>query len=462
MTSFSWLHISDFHFRATGDEFSQDQVCQALLRCVRSLITTAEVHLLFVTVTGDIAFSGQPGEYTRARVFLDELAATAGVDPSRFYLVPGNHDVDRYVYELAYYGGRTRIDCTERVDYYLADVDRIAPLLERQVAFWSFVDDFTGDQQRIDTIDGLGYVARLDIDRPTICLLGLNSAWLSGTDDVEGRLVIGERHIINAVDVAHSFNPHLTIALAHHPVAALTEWDAASCSMRLLPAADLYLRGHQHTPHVSLSSSPDAPCIDIAAGAGHSSRFHDNSFNIITIDTSSAECTVHCYQYDRESASFEVAGSKTASVTFRGEIPGTRAEIAGAIRSGVQKAAEFSSFMAGLLRGELSEIPFLVDGTVQFATPSVGSELGAHDLWACAEEFLGLRNQFRLYDSTSPLSVRIADNIGTIRRYAGVLSEMVSGIAFQRHSVVQANVGHADRVHDHEAVLHLGVRRDGP
>lgn len=48
----TWLHVSDFHFRSSGDRFSQDAACQALLFC-------------FVLVSGDVAFSGQPAEYER-------------------------------------------------------------------------------------------------------------------------------------------------------------------------------------------------------------------------------------------------------------------------------------------------------------------------------------------------------------------------------------------------------------
>ena len=267
MAPVTWLHISDFHFRADGDTFSQEQATQALVESVGAELGR-EQKLTFAVVTGDVAFSGKQAEYIKARAFLDELVAATGINPPNFYFVPGNHDVDRNLHELAYHGGRAQIDSPQRVDHYLGDSERVAPLIERQAAFWSFVEDFTAGQQRTTTADGLGYVAKLELHPLTICLLGLNSAWLSGADGEEMRLVIGERHMINAVDAARALNPHFIIALAHHPVAWLTEWDAASCGARLLPAADFYLRGHLHVHEVSLSSSPADPCIEIAAGSG--------------------------------------------------------------------------------------------------------------------------------------------------------------------------------------------------
>lgn len=426
MTSISWLHISDFHFRSTGDEFSQDQACQALLESISRVAYQSEVDFAFVVVTGDIAFSGQPAEYIKARVFLDKLVRIIDINPSCFYFVPGNHDVDRSLQELAYHGGRTQINSPARVDDYLADVIRIAPLLERQSAFWSFVNDFTDGQQRTNTEDGLGYVAKLDIDQPTICLLGLNSAWLSGIDDEKSNLVIGERHIINAIDTMCELNPHFVIALAHHSVTCLTEWDATSCHTHLLPAVDLYLRGHLHTPRVSLSSSPEAPCVEIAAGASHASRFHDNSYNIITIDPAMGDCKVQCYQYRHAIARFDLRNTETVNVSFQGSIHGTRSEFADTIRRNVPEAAQFDDFMAGLLVGELNEIPLLVEGRVTFAASTMAPEFMDDESLVSVRQFSGLQNLLRLYDPTVSLDARITDNAEIIRQYADDLSKMIS------------------------------------
>ena len=425
VTPISWLHISDFHFRAIGDRFSQDQVCRALLQSIHRVVQDSEAALAFVVVTGDIAFSGEPEEYVEARAFLNELVTTTGINPASFYFVPGNHDVNRRLHELAYHGGQAQIDSAARVDYYLADADRIAPLIDRQAAFWSFVNDFTGEQQRTVTDDRLSYVAKLDLERPTICLLGLNSAWLSGADSEEMKLVIGERQVINAIEAARTLDPHLVIALAHHPVTWLTEWDAASCSMRLLPAVDLYLRGHLHSHQVSLSSTPEAPCIEIAAGASHVTRFYDNSYNIVTIDPSIGSCKIQSYQYRSSSDRFERCDPTFASVVLRGSIPGTRADLAKAIRTAAPEAASFSNFMAGLLMGHISEVPILVDRSVSFMVPSAVSGIVDESTIAPMTAFLGLSNILKLYDSTVSLEMRVADNTQVIGEYAQVMTAMI-------------------------------------
>ena len=69
MDRVTWLHVSDFHFVASGDEFSQEVAAKALLENVeRQAEDYAPVS--FVVVTGDVAFSGQREEYERAREFM--------------------------------------------------------------------------------------------------------------------------------------------------------------------------------------------------------------------------------------------------------------------------------------------------------------------------------------------------------------------------------------------------------
>lgn len=422
----SWLHISDFHFRASGDMFSQRQVCRALLDSLSSSAAVAQNSLSFIAVTGDLAFSGQKSEYVEAQDFFDKLVATTHLKPSSVFFVPGNHDVNRALHELAYHGGRTHIDSAAKVDYFLAEPTGVSALVDRQEAFWSFVDDFAIGQQRDQTDDGLGYVAVLDIDRPIVCLLGLNSAWLSGSDDEDGRLVIGERQVLNALELIGGLEPNLVLALVHHPVSSLAEWDSAGCNTKLLPAIDLYLRGHLHTHQVSLTSTPASPCLEIAAGAGHASRFYPNSYNITRIDLTTSRCIVQPYQYVHATNQFEMRDSISAPIAIRGEFTGTPVEIASAIGEAVPEAEPYCDFMARLLTDEIGEIPILIAGTVSFVLPSAANAFIGDDLLSSTRQFLGLKNSLRLYSPSVSVMARIADHNHTIAQYARYLDTLVT------------------------------------
>lgn len=193
-----WLHVSDFHIVASGDEFSQGVAMRSLLQDIATRLDERR-PMSFVLVTGDMAFSGREQEYERASGFLLELASVSGVSPDRFFFVPGNHDVDRTRHRLAWVGARAEITSQPAADRLLGNAQELSPLLGRQEMFWRFVRSFTGEQQRTQTPDGLAYVVELVIGGLRLSILGLNSPWLSGGDAEEMKLVIGERQVINAL-----------------------------------------------------------------------------------------------------------------------------------------------------------------------------------------------------------------------------------------------------------------------
>jgi predicted MPP superfamily phosphohydrolase len=417
-----WLHVSDFHFVAYGDEFSQRVASESLLDDIRTRIV-GHPPLSFVLVTGDIAFSGQREEYERASHFLSRLASIADVPSERFFFVAGNHDVDRTRHRLAFRGACHELTSQPAVDRVLGSADDLSPLIDRQAAFRAFVDGFTGDQERTQTADGLAYVASLIIGGLRVSILGLNSAWLSGRDAEEMKLVIGERQIINALELAQAANPHLQIAMAHHPVGWLQEWDQLSCHHRLLPAAHFYHRGHLHVAEVSLSSSPERPCLSIAAGSGHSTRFYANSYNLIELDLGEGACTVRPFRYDAAANKYAGAPSVTASVLLHGSLPGTREDLTAVLAARFPSAQPYAEYLGGLITGDKTEIPIKLGDVVEFRSPALADLIASDDLFE-AVHFLKLRNLLRLYDENVPLAQRVAEHTAAIEGFADYLAKL--------------------------------------
>ena len=92
----TWLHLSDFHFKA-GMHWDAEIVLEHLLEDIerRGAIDPSLQKIDFVFITGDLGFSGKSSEYENARSFLRQLRHIAGVRKDRIFFVPGNHDVDR-------------------------------------------------------------------------------------------------------------------------------------------------------------------------------------------------------------------------------------------------------------------------------------------------------------------------------------------------------------------------------
>ena len=89
-----WLHLSDFHFEPE-DTWDQRAILRALLRRLEELKGEGLAPDL-VFLTGDFANRGAWKEFEEALRFCDKLAETLELDPEHsFFVVPGNHDVDR-------------------------------------------------------------------------------------------------------------------------------------------------------------------------------------------------------------------------------------------------------------------------------------------------------------------------------------------------------------------------------
>uniref|UniRef100_UPI003D0A41F6 metallophosphoesterase n=1 Tax=Haliangium sp. TaxID=2663208 RepID=UPI003D0A41F6 len=92
------LHLSDLHIRGDGTHPGEAArramvLGDAWQRNLEHIRAHGGADL--VCFTGDIAFAGEPVEYEQATVFVDQVLDALGLDRSRLFLVPGNHDVAR-------------------------------------------------------------------------------------------------------------------------------------------------------------------------------------------------------------------------------------------------------------------------------------------------------------------------------------------------------------------------------
>ncbi|MCW3033358.1 MAG: hypothetical protein JWM60_1703 [Solirubrobacterales bacterium] len=415
----AWLHVSDFHFRSRGDRFSETVACNALLA---DLTVRAQEHgpIAFVLVSGDIAYSGQPLEYERAAKFLSELSARISVATSRFFFIPGNHDVDRAPHRFAQIGARHVLTSQQAVDQALGDPVVMADLADRQRAYRAFVEGFASGQERTATPDGLGYVAKVQLEALTVAVAGMNSAWLCGGESEEKTLIIGERQVIAALEIVGEIDPQLVVAMAHHPLEWLTEWDQASCRSRLLEGAHFLHRGHLHTADVA--TSPQRKCVLVAAGSAHGSRFHPNSYNIVTVDLATGSSAVAEYRYNVEDGEFAAEPVIRTPCDLGGEIPGTGPELSAAIAASAPEASPFAGYMAALLLGEKEEIPLEIDGAIMFVTSSMAHDSDAEQA-APALAFLGLRNLLRIRREGVALGERVREHAEQVIEFAAWLEE---------------------------------------
>ena len=95
MSGLTWLHISDCHQKE--NEADQQIVLRALVDDIkkRAKISPDLEKVDFIVFSGDVASSGKPDQYRIAQSELFKpILDECGLDISRFFIVPGNHDLD--------------------------------------------------------------------------------------------------------------------------------------------------------------------------------------------------------------------------------------------------------------------------------------------------------------------------------------------------------------------------------
>jgi 3',5'-cyclic AMP phosphodiesterase CpdA len=298
-STLTWLHISDLHFRAS-QTYNANVVLHALLNDIGERMREEHLRPDFIAVTGDISFSGQPDEYALARQFLDELLAVTRLTRERLFVVPGNHDANR---SLVTVGARS-------IAVALTDRDTVNTLLNTPDDRRLLMARFKGYAEFVNTYLAQGwddehyfYARTVEIAGRKIALLGLNSAWLCASDkDKANGLLIGERQARAALEQAAS--AALKIALLHHPLDWLREFDQNDSAAMLLDGCDFILHGHLHRTAATQLASPDGAAMIVASGACYETRDYPNMVNWVTLNVATGQGRVLLRRYSPERGGF--------------------------------------------------------------------------------------------------------------------------------------------------------------
>ncbi len=299
----TWLHLSDFHFKADTD-WQQDVVLNPLMRDVIEKLPELKLHPDMVVVTGDIANHGKAEEYKTARRFFDRAAKALDHDPKEcWFLVPGNHDVDRSKIKAMQKVGRKNFEHIEVTDELLSEPETWVEYAKRQTAFFNFTDTFLGPDRewhaqtpwRTDSLT-VGHIH--------IAVLCLNSAWLAQDDKDEGNLLISEYQACKAL--AKAKDAHLRMALFHHPLSWLRKFDQKKVHDILAApeACHVLLNGHLHDTKLALQFSPGSQIAQLAAGACWQGSNWPHSVTVGQLDFEKRLMHLHVFSYSDNEGGF--------------------------------------------------------------------------------------------------------------------------------------------------------------
>lgn len=281
-TMFRILHLSDLHIR-TNSTWSTTPILSDAKRII--LEQANEDNVDVVAFTGDIAFSGKEAEYKIAAQWLEDLALSQNglnIDAKALLLVPGNHDVDRDAIPPPATAIentlKTATEQTHIATHYL-DADSFALLNRRHTAYFHFCQEITG----LDDFATFGWsrVFEFSDSGKRIRFDGFNSSWLCRGDDDPRRLLIGQPQLSNGL--TSRAEADITVALMHHPVSELMEFDERNTVEHLRQHHDMLLRGHLHKPDTVDMVSNSGSYLEICAGTLYDGHEKPNRFSIIDI-----------------------------------------------------------------------------------------------------------------------------------------------------------------------------------
>lgn len=246
------LHVSDIHFRhpqCADRTTDPDRVYRTEMMHDIDAQVRERGPVSAILVGGDIAFKASPREYECAREWLLELAEVTKCEPSRIFVVPGNHDIDRSITSQQHVvnvqaGIANAPNREHALRRSLDDETSRKSLFAPLAAYNAFAAQF---DCQLYWPDRLYWVHDLPLEHGVYLRIhGLNSTLLSGpsgADDVSGRLYISPLQT-----VLETANDVVNVVFAHHP----PEWceDCDDLTDAIESRASLHIFGHRHRQRV--------------------------------------------------------------------------------------------------------------------------------------------------------------------------------------------------------------------
>jgi hypothetical protein len=300
-----WLHLSDFHVGKDG--YGQRQLFQYIIDHVKDRVASGTAPDL-IFFTGDIANKGLDKEYKEFynQFFMPLLECLPVDSQERIFIVPGNHDVDR---------NQARVAQTK--DVLLIVPEFLDPTeqgqFERQSVFPRFKayseNDVTntGDHW-LNTANG-AFKTIIEIQGIQLGIVGLNTAWLSCSDDDRHNLSAGKSLLEDGLESIKGCN--IKFVLGHHPIDWLLDTELEPVRALLGRHAALYLHGHMHKGRAKYEEGGGYPFLSLQSGASFQARENEtwvNRFLWCEMDLTTCEIYIEPLQWSKNNQGWVTDG----------------------------------------------------------------------------------------------------------------------------------------------------------
>lgn len=278
-----------------------------------------------ILFSGDLVFSGEDhSSFSSARTrFIDRVLASTGLTRESLFIAPGNHDVSRRAVRSDSFveaGARATLTSdvlvNEFIDGLVSGDSASGRVIERLDNFYKFVRSEIDVSPVVNDPLLRVFVAKKGDLRVGIACF--DTAWRATgkSDNVDrNKLILGERHIDKAIAAIETAD--IKIAMLHHPLNWLAEFDEVVVSNRLYYGFDLLACGHVHDSAPQTTLTPNGGSIISQTGCLYKSRKYFNGYQFITIDLAGEEAEFFIRSYYDKRRAFDVDPKTTRGGRFK-------------------------------------------------------------------------------------------------------------------------------------------------
>lgn len=242
------IHVSDFHLENSNPSFEKKDIILALAEDVKKYVDDSTV--LFIT--GDLIDKGGV-EFKENKasafqsfedLFIKPILTHNPILRNKIFVVPGNHDIFRdKIDPITEYGLKSNLTSTKSVNEFLINNRDNIRHLDRIADYKNWEKDFYSQYPNC-TLSLFENTFILKIGLLNVGVTCLNSSWLCKDDHDKENLIIGKNQIENSLDKLK--NCQVKLALSHHPLEFLAEFDRDPVKMELYKNYDILFTGHVH------------------------------------------------------------------------------------------------------------------------------------------------------------------------------------------------------------------------
>ena len=288
------IHFSDFHLQG-GKILRLHKInAEKLLDALRKVNKKKKIDL--VVFGGDLIDRGgesfdspTEGFKTFEEIVLLPIKSELGLTNEQIVIVPGNHDKDVSLLSKDADSLMKSLGTETKLMKFLFSDNSANENMKGMLAYYAFRDAFyNGIAEYYKSETDFASCLKLQIYGKGIGIAMLNTAWGCTAKSGE-EVLLGNAQVVEALDTIEDCD--IKIAVMHHDISALIEYDRNAVKQPLMSNFDLLLTGHIHGDDSNYLEIPSGSSIIRSGVAGITVNNNDetdeqykNGFHVIDIN----------------------------------------------------------------------------------------------------------------------------------------------------------------------------------